>query len=64
MTDPWTGVEIAAALADWSETLLDARAMRHPILGLLTTREMLFSLHIHDRHHLENVRGRLGAPKR
>jgi hypothetical protein len=52
---------LRAALADWSEEPLDARAMRHPILGILTAREMLFFIHIHDRHHLENVRGKLGT---
>jgi len=54
---------LRAALADWSEEQLDARAMRHPILGFLTTREMLFFIHIHDRHHLDNVRGKLSAPE-
>src|SRR5262249_45344207 len=54
---------LRAALAGWSEGQLDERAMRHPILGLLTTREMLFFIHIHDRHHLENVRGRLSAAR-
>lgn len=49
------------ASAAWSEADLDARAMRHPLLGMVSTREMLLFILIHDRHHLDGVREALAS---
>lgn len=45
------------AAGRWSEADCDSRAMPHPFLGWLSTREMLLFCVHHDRLHLENVRG-------
>lgn len=47
------------ALEGWSERDLDRIRMPHPILGMLTTREMLFFTLYHNRHHVEAARRRL-----
>ncbi len=47
------------AVAAWSEEECDARALRHPVLGAITAREMLFFCLGHDRHHVEGVRRQL-----
>jgi DinB superfamily len=44
------------AMQTWTETDLDAKAMPHPLLGLLSVREMLEFALYHDQHHLEGVR--------
>ena len=40
----------------WSENDLDTKGMRHPILGLLSVREMLEFVAIHDLHHLSGIK--------
>ena len=47
------------ALAGWSECDLDRIVLPHPLLGKLTTREMLLFTLYHDLHHVEGARGRL-----
>jgi hypothetical protein len=42
-------------LESWSEEELDTKAMKHPVLGLLSVREMFFFIAIHDQHHLEGI---------
>jgi hypothetical protein len=39
----------------WSEPALDRYFMPHPVLGLLTVREMLFFTALHNAHHLNRV---------
>ncbi|MGH7741547.1 MAG: DinB family protein [Candidatus Eiseniibacteriota bacterium] len=46
---------LCEAASNWSEADLDARAMQHPTLGLMTAREMLQFFGDHDRHHLNGV---------
>lgn len=48
------------ALAGWTDAELDAWAMPHPALGILSVREMLLFTLMHNRHHLEGVQARLG----
>jgi hypothetical protein len=47
------------ALEGWSERDLDRILLPHPLLGKLTTREMLFFTLYHDRHHVEAAKRRL-----
>jgi hypothetical protein len=54
------GKQLREAAQTWSETELDAKAMPHPLLGLLSVREMLEFALYHDLHHLEGVRKTLG----
>jgi DinB superfamily len=54
------GKQLREAAQTWSETELDAKAMPHPVLGLLSVREMLEFALYHDLHHLEGVRKTLG----
>ena len=53
------GGRLRAALEGWSEERLDRVRLPHPLLGLLTVREMLFFTLYHDRHHIEATRSRL-----
>lgn len=43
------------AINHWSEQELDSYRMPHPVLGLLTVREMLCFTSIHTRHHLDRL---------
>lgn len=43
----------------WSEPELDQYALPHPVLGLLSVREMLYFTVLHNRHHLSGVKARL-----
>lgn len=47
--------ELREAIYDWSEAELDTKGMQHPLLGLLSTREILFFMIYHDQHHLQGV---------
>ncbi len=49
---------LAAALIKWPERALDRCQMPHPLMGLLTVREMLFFTLYHNQHHVEVVRQR------
>jgi hypothetical protein len=40
-------------LADWTEEDLDKYTIPHPLMGLLTVREMMLFTAYHTRHHLE-----------
>jgi hypothetical protein len=54
------------AVRAWTDRELDARALKHPVLGVLTAREMLLFCLQHDARHVANVQARLagGAPGR
>lgn len=47
---------LADALAAWSESDLDAYGMAHPILGVLSVREMLLFALYHNTHHERGIR--------
>jgi len=51
--------ELRAAAAAWGDIALDRHALRHPLSGELTVREMLFFVVVHERHHLKRVRTRV-----
>jgi hypothetical protein len=53
------GAALRAAAATWAEEALDRHAVRHPLMGELTVREMLLFFVVHERHHLKLVRTRL-----
>jgi len=50
-----------AAATTWSDDALARHAMRHPLMGELTVREMLLFFVVHERHHLRGVQTRLAA---
>jgi hypothetical protein len=54
------GQNLADAVAGWGEWPLDRLRLRHPALGNLTVREMLFFTLYHNLHHVENVARRTG----
>jgi DinB superfamily len=54
------GTNLRQGIQTWTEAELDAKAMPHPLLGLLSVREMLEFALYHDLHHLEGVRKTLG----
>ena len=51
------------AASEWPEAELDARAMQHPTLGVMTAREMLQFVGDHDRHHMNGVARRRTPPE-
>ncbi|MEZ4904164.1 MAG: DinB family protein [Spirosomataceae bacterium] len=54
-----TNAALLNHLTDWSEEDLDNYVIPHPLLGLLTIREMLLFTAYHTRHHLEIMRTRV-----
>jgi hypothetical protein len=50
------GSILRQGIQTWTEAEMDAKAMPHPLLGLLSVREMLEFTLYHDLHHLEGVR--------
>lgn len=49
------------ATTPWTEDAMDRRAVTHPLIGMLTVREMLLFFVVHERHHLRGVQARVGA---
>ncbi len=47
------------ALAGWGERGLERIRLPHPLLGKLTTREMLFFTLYHNQHHVDAAKRRL-----
>ena len=52
---------IAAALGSWGEPSLDRLCVRHPGLGKMTVREILFFTIYHNAHHVESVARKLAS---
>jgi len=50
---------VDAATARWSESSLDRTGLPHPLLGLLTVREMLAFTVFHTSHHLNLIASRV-----
>ncbi len=49
------GQDLREAATAWSETELDTKGLKHPLLGLISAREMLCFVLYHDGHHLLGV---------
>lgn len=49
------------AIAQWPEDALDGHQLPHPVLGLLTVREMLCFTVYHTSHHLRRIAERQAA---
>lgn len=54
---------IVSGLDGWGEGALDRVCVRHPALGKMTVREILFFTIYHNAHHVESVAGKLAAAK-
>jgi hypothetical protein len=52
---------LADAVRGWNDRELDARALKHPVLGVLSAREMLLFCLQHDARHVANVQARLAG---
>jgi hypothetical protein len=50
---------LASALERWSERNLDRIRLPHPLLGKITTREMVFFIIYHGHHHIAAAKTRL-----
>lgn len=50
------GKGLSDGLQLWDEASLDREQVKHPLLGHLTLREMLFFTHFHSLHHLESIK--------
>ncbi len=55
-----TTVQLQNALRGWTEPALDRQRLPHPILGMLTVREMLSFTVYHTAHHLRRIAERAG----
>jgi DinB superfamily len=53
----WTRATVGLqnAIARWPEASLDSYQLPHPVLGMLTVREMLFFTVYHTSHHLRRI---------
>lgn len=49
-------VKLLTVLEKWNERQLSALVAPHPLLGLVTIRELMFFTVFHNYHHLENIR--------
>ncbi len=54
-------VNLQNALRPWPEAALDRHRLPHPILGMLTVREMLSFTIYHTAHHLRRIAERAGT---
>ena len=50
---------LTASLERWSDRDLDRIRLPHPILGMITAREMVFFTIYHGHHHIAAAKGRL-----
>lgn len=50
------GDDLTTTLDGWNEADLDSYQLPHPILGVLTMREMLFFTLYHNQHHLNDTK--------
>ncbi|MCA9989127.1 MAG: DinB family protein, partial [Anaerolineales bacterium] len=57
------GAALLTALEGWSEDDLEKYRGEHPLLGLLTIREILFFTLYHNLHHVNDVQRLLGQPE-
>ena len=55
------GASLREAGASWTEQAMDGTAITHPLIGVLTVREMLKFVVVHERHHLRIVQTRIGT---
>lgn len=54
--------ELQQSVSNWSEETLDGVTVwKHPLLGPVTAREMLFFTIFHNRHHLASMQQKLAA---
>lgn len=53
------GQKFKDRLAKWPEEDLDKYVIPHPILGALSVRQMLFFTILHNKHHLDRIKGEI-----
>jgi hypothetical protein len=63
LVDAWmtSGAALVDVTYNWNETQLDSLRLPHPLLGLMTARELLIWTICHNVHHLDDVRRLLGS---
>ena len=49
------GRELERRLASWSERALDRHQAKHPLLGVMTVRELLYFTLYHNAHHARRI---------
>jgi hypothetical protein len=54
-----TAQGLREAVSDWSVEELNTKGMLHPLLGLLSAREILLFMIYHDQHHLLGIQQRV-----
>lgn len=54
----WAGDQLDSAVGSWSDKALDRHRAKHPLLGLMTVRELLYFTLYHNAHHARRIRER------
>ncbi len=52
------GDELDSAVESWSERALDRHRAKHPLLGMMTVRELLYFTLYHNAHHARRIKER------
>lgn len=47
---------LLSALVNWNDSDLDSKGMKHPLIGMLSVREMMHFVLYHERHHMVGTR--------
>ncbi len=47
---------LCQSIQDYSEHELDTKGMKHPLVGLISVREMFMFIAFHDKHHLSGIK--------
>lgn len=55
------GEELVGSIGKWEEKDLDRYRAKHPLLGMMTVRELLFFTLYHNAHHARRIREREGG---
>jgi hypothetical protein len=50
------GQRFLERIQTWADPDLDVKGMKHPLMGIVSVREMLMFCAYHDTHHLEGIR--------
>lgn len=49
------GRELEESMSGWSDTSLDRQQAKHPLLGVMTARELLYFTLYHNAHHARRI---------
>lgn len=56
-----TSQDLCQSIEDFSELELDTKGMKHPLMGLISARDMAMFIVFHDMHHLSGIQRSIGG---